>query len=549
MTHIDPSQPPVAPEPCRDDDSAQACFPPACDHLATPGINLIPSIADLIFCVLLLVLSFSSDSGLLRDGDTGYHIRAGQYIIGSLSVPRLDIFSFHTPPLPWTAHEWLSEVIMAAVHGLAGLTGVVVFFSILLACSYAFLFKALRSYGASPLPAATLTLVVCIASQSCWLARPHLFSFLLMIGWHQVLESWQRGSASRLYLLPLSMLIWVNLHGGFLGGFLILSAYLIGNLFSVFLGPVEERDSSRRRLHQLLLTSGACLIACLCNPRGYHILFFPFQLVSNRLIMDHVIEFLSPDFHQFQPFKYLLLLLLALFALSRQRVEARELVLILIFTNMALYSARYIPLFALVMAPVLIRHTEQGMPGSDRFWKLLEQRSGTLARLDAQATGLLWPAAALLVVALAQGSGRIHHGFDARAKAVAAVEFLMREKISGNMFNDDEFGDYLIYRAFPGYRVFFDGRSDMYGTNKLKEYLKVTNFEPGWEQILDKYRITWIFYTTNSTLSRFLLNDKDWVLIYSDKVASIFVRDLPQHHRLIAKYRLPRLAQVDTDND
>ena len=93
---------------------------------------LTPSIADIFFLAIFLNLSFSVGNGLLNDGDTGYHIRAGEYIINTLSIPRQDIFSFHTPTLPWTAHEWLSEVIMAFIHGAFGLTGIVIFFSFII---------------------------------------------------------------------------------------------------------------------------------------------------------------------------------------------------------------------------------------------------------------------------------------------------------------------------------------------------------------------------------------------------------------------------------
>jgi hypothetical protein len=76
---------------------------------------VIPSIADILFISILFYLSFVGTKGLLGDGDTGYHIRAGEFIIDTLSVPKHDMFSFLTPPLPWTAHEWLSEVIMAVL--------------------------------------------------------------------------------------------------------------------------------------------------------------------------------------------------------------------------------------------------------------------------------------------------------------------------------------------------------------------------------------------------------------------------------------------------
>ena len=97
---------------------------------------LIPSIVDIIFISLFLLLAFSAGKDLLGDVDTGYHIRAGEYILNTFSIPKDDIFSFITPTLPWTAHEWLSEIIMAMIHGTFGLTGIVIFFSFIISLVY-----------------------------------------------------------------------------------------------------------------------------------------------------------------------------------------------------------------------------------------------------------------------------------------------------------------------------------------------------------------------------------------------------------------------------
>jgi hypothetical protein len=281
------------------------------------------------------------------------------------------------------------------------------------------------------------------------------------------------------------------------------------------------------------------------NPRGYQILLFPFNLVFDSYIMDHVSEFLSPDFHGRMPFKYLLLLLVAVMAVSRKSVELTELILILVLTNMALYSARYIPLFALVMAPIITRHAneERWMVGT-KLAGFFSRRSENFSSIDDRSGGYIWPLLGMFLVGAALFSGEYRASFGGKNHPVAATEFLIREKVPGNMYNNDEFGDYLIYRAFPQYRVFFDGRSDMYGTGMMKEYSKIASFEEGWEDILQKYRITWIFYGTNSNLSRYLLKDSKWVLIYSDEVASIFVKDLPQYAPLIRKHRKQQLAHL-----
>ncbi|HJV35010.1 hypothetical protein [Geomonas sp.] len=516
----------------------------------TRKVTLTPSLADLLFTTVFLLLFFTNTSRLLGDGDTGYHIRAGEYILRTRSVPTFDLFSYHTPPIPWTAHEWLSEVLMAAIHSRFGLTGVDAFFAALLALTIALLFRLQRSYRADILLTILITISALAAFKVHWLARPHVFSFLFMVVYHDLLEYWRREQGTRLALLPPLMLLWVNLHGGYLGGFLLLGAYLVGTLVKTWWAKGAERRVQWGKVGQLVFTTAVSLAACLLNPQGYRILLFPFRLVGDTYIMDHISEFMSVDFHQFAPFKYLLLLLIALFAMGRRRMEVTELVLVLLFTNMALYSARYIALFALVTAPIMTRQAgELGELREGRMAAFFRKRSENIMGIDARARGHLWPMMALCLVVAATCSGMVRHGFDEKTKAVRAAEFLLKEKISGNMFDNDEIGDYLIYRTYPTYKVFFDGRSDMYGSTFMKEYYQVIKFQPGWEKILDKYRVTWIIFDTDSDFARFLLKSKEWPLIYSDNVASIFVKDVLQNQELIRKYRLVRPASYRTETE
>ena len=321
-------------------------------------------------------------------------------------------------------------------------------------------------------------------------------------------------------------------------GFVLLGVYLLGGLAGLAALQPAERPALLRKLRQLAVAIGACLAVCLVNPYGYRILLFPFRLVSDNFMMDRVSEFQSPDFHSWLPFKYLLLLLIAIFALSRKSITPTELVLVLIFTYMALYSVRYIPLFALVTAPILARKLDEAKGVlRGKIADLARERSKKAARVDARAAGYFWPAIAVFTVVAALLYGHPTHAFDRSAKPVDACEFLMKEKIAGNMFNSDDFGDYLVYRNYPAYKVFIDGRLDMYGSALLREYHQVIDFEPGWESVLEKYGITWIMFSSGSRLSRYLLQDRNWALIYSDPVASIFVKKLPRYDQLIANNR------------
>jgi hypothetical protein len=496
----------------------------------------LPSIGDIIFLSLLLVLALSTGEGLLGDGDTGYHIRTGDLILRSWEVPTRDPYSFHEPPLQWTAHEWLSAIIMATVFYWSGLTGIVIFFAVLLTITHWALYHSLRSRSGDILLCVLVTLLATVSSSGHWLARPHVFSLLFTVLWCHCLDRFQYRDENRLIYLPFLMALWVNLHGGFMFGLILLTIYFLGNIsYKLLNGPASLEHG--RKAKSLALTLIASIAVCLINPYGAEILWFPFRVTSDRFIMDHVTEFLSPNFHDVLPFKYMLLATIGSLALSRSALNLIEVSLILLLSYMALYSARHVSIFAIVVAPILLRsldHAVRTMPNS--FFQIYQGRVANLLAIDSKARSYFWPAAGLLFVGGLTLVGALQYAFDERKFPVAAVEFIKRERLTGNMFNNDEFGDYLIFAAWPAYRVFIDGRSDMYGEEYGRDYLRIANAHPGWKEVLAKYNITWVLFDTASPLTVALVEQKDWRPIYSDKLATLIIKNVPSHSALFEKY-------------
>lgn len=500
---------------------------------------VLPSIGDFLFLAIFLLISLYAGKNLLNDGDTGYHIRAGEYILTTLSVPRYDMFSYLSPPLPWTAHEWLSEVIMALIHGAFGMTGIVVFFAFLIALTSFLLFKTSHTVDNDILVSLFIVILATAASRLHWLARPHVFSLVLMVVWYYLLDLYQYKGKNRLHLLPFIMLLWANLHGGFMGGFILLAAYFLGNCIDACFKEERERAESLGKAKAILLTTVICVAVTVINPYGFHILLFPFKLTSSKELMDAVSEFISPNFHESNAlyFEVLLLVFVAAIGASRYKLNAIEIILSILFIHMSLYSARYIPLFAIIATPVLSRKLNALLHDSDsRVARFIKKRSFNISGIDSAMAGYFWPLVSVAAVVALSATGKIDFKFNPEIKPVAAIEFLKREKITGNMFNNDEFGDCLIYGVYPGYKVFIDGRLDMYGAERLKEYYKVSSFKQGWEKVIQKYNISWVMFGANTPLSRHLLIHKDWKLIYADKVTNIFVKTVPEHRHLIEKY-------------
>jgi hypothetical protein len=143
----------------------------------------------------------------------------------------------------------------------------------------------------------------------------------------------------------------------------------------------------------------------------------------------------------------------------------------------------------------------------------------------------------VLVVFAALATGMIPVRFPEKTTPRAAIDFLRANPIGGNMFNDDNIGDHVIYNLYPQYKVFVDGRLDMYGTRIVKEYEEVISLQPGWRDVLVKYDVNFVFYYADSPLSRILASDEGWRKIYTDNVASIFLRNTPENANVIARYR------------
>ena len=500
---------------------------------------MIPSLANLLFLALFLSLSLSKGGFLLSDGDTGWHIKAGEFMLDTFSVLKHDIFSFTTPPLYWLNHQWLSEVIMAWINQFFGLTGIVIFFALIISLTYALLLKRIQKDQGNILIAVFIILLAVASSIFHWFARPHIFSLLFLTMSYYLLDFFQYQQVNRLYFFPPMMFFWINMHGGFICGFILIFTYLIGNLLKFITLKDETQALYKQKTKILTLTLMTTFFVSLINPYGVNALINPFTFVSNEFLMNHISEFQSPNFHNpiLWPFLVFLLLMIFVTGASKRNLDIIEILLMIIFGGVALFSQRFITFFCIVAAPVLARNVDWILKRiHNRFVDILRKKSDALCLIDASARGTLWFVVGISIVVSAVATDRIAYQFDENKKPVGAVNFLRKVSLEGNMFNDDGFGGYLIYSAFPQYKVFIDSRVDMYGVDRLRDYLSVVYFKPGWEDIVEKYDFRWVIFNADSILSRHLAGRDDWKLIYSDKVANIFVRNIPENREIIKRY-------------
>ncbi|MFZ0321860.1 MAG: hypothetical protein WAL56_22235 [Candidatus Sulfotelmatobacter sp.] len=516
----------------------------------------MPSITDLIFIALLSLLAYSALSvRLLGDAGIGWHIRTGEIILATHAVPHVDPFSSTMSGQPWFAWEWLYDALVGWLDKVVGLNGVVFLTAFVIALTFSWAFRLLLRRGTNFLVALILVLLAASAAMIHFLARPHVVSWLFTLICFQILDSSEPQSpnaASRpkysLWLLPLLMLVWVNVHGGFLIAFALLGIYWLSALWQ-YLRLKEDRFEDAlakiragKRARDLTLIGIASAAATLINPYGWNLHLHIYRYLSNRFLMDHIDEFRSPNFHGVAQkcFAVLLILTLAAFALKRRpsvRARPSDLLLILFAVYSGLYASRNIPVSALliilVIGPRLSAALQQLAP------KLLNRQYDNpaptfLDRMQAIESSLhshLWPLAALLLTGwITFHAGRLasqplmNAHFDAKRFPVAAVTGLQQRHIKDPIFVPDSWGGYLIYRLYPQTKVVIDDRHDLYGAPFLKSYLKTMHLEPGWQDFLNQHDVRCILVPRDSALATILLETPTWQSIYTDHVAAAFLR-------------------------
>ena len=507
----------------------------------TPIIRLLPSLTDLAFLmpIVFLFARMEGAKSMLGDGDTGWHIRTGEWILANGRVPSQDMFSFTKAGEPWFAWEWLWDLSFAWLYQHGGLAAVVAASIFVISLTFALLFRLILRRCDNPLIAAAFTFLACVGSSLHWLARPHLFTMLFVVIWVSLLERVQAGRRKLLFALPLLMVLWTNLHGGFFVGLVILGAYAAGEIVkAAFTADPTERRSAIRSATRLTVTGVVCAAATLLNPYTYHLHAHILQFFREPYHFQYIVEYQSVNFHTPAARYFEVILFLAPLSaiwLLIKRNEYIPLVLVAGWAHLALFSARNVPLFALLAAPYMAQALDgvlSGLEGAPvaawvrRSVAAFKRAADDFAVLDrAWRVHVVSLAGAILILALLtdpNAKGKLKSEFDPKRYPAKALDVL-RARPDSRIFADDEWGDYLVYQLYPGQKVFIDGRDDFYGQDFEQKYVDLLNVKFDWEQYLRKHRIDTVLLSTTSALAGAIKESRNWRVIYDDTVAVVFL--------------------------
>lgn len=469
-----------------------------------------------IFPVAFFMLAFSAAAlqCTFIDPDLWWHLRTGQDIVTNVAIPHADIYSFTKSGAEWVAHEWLSEVILYGIYRFAGWGGLVCVFSGIITLTY---YLVYRRCSGRPYVAAFSVLLAAMAASPLFGIRPQMISLLLAAIFIAVLEKFaEDGNVRRLYFLPLLMLLWVNLHAGWALGLGLIGLFAV----SVVL------DGKKEKALPLLVLLAVCTAIVPLNPNGIRMFSYPIETLTSPSMAAYIDEWASPDFHKvtFLPLALMLFTLAGMLAVSPKRPRAGTLFLLFVTGFGALRSARHIPIFGLIAAPVIAKHMWELMVshGWERWFVKPEVPAAGIA-LVVNLVILLAPAVA--------GVGRVWHfvahqpTYEAVRYPVAAVNYLEQQRPPGPIYNQYGWGGYLIKRLYPDYRVYIDGRADVYGDAFFTETMRTYDGHNGWREPLDRLSVGTVLVAPDAPLASLLRNDRDWKNVYEDRQAVIFTKE------------------------
>ena len=507
---------------------------------------LLPSLSDWVFAAMLgwLFYGAAGAQSLLADGDAGWHIRLGEIAIASGSLPATDPFSFTMAGRVWFAWEWLSDLIMGAIHQVAGLPGVVFLAGAVIAATGALTLRFMLWLGVNLFLAVGATMLIGGVSTMHWLARPHMFTWGLLLATVWLLEADRRKPSKRVWLLAPMVAVWVNLHGGFVAALVTAGVFAAGVSLEQLWAAREEGGEWKLFLPPGAVRYGsvfaACAAATLLNPWGWELHGHIATYLQSDFILQHVQEFQSPDFRK-ESMKLLEATMLLSLVCSGRMLWRGEFVwplLTLAWAHAALTSVRHAPLFMIVAAPMLMleltRLLNDGARSGNALLATLKEiaddySGGSDTSSEKGLPLLSWLTVAALV---ALGFTLQNRQTEAHWKAeFPAVRFpadaceALGERLAGErVLTTDQWGDYLIYRLHPRYRAFIDGRSDFYDPQVRDDYLALMGANWNWRQLLERYEFDSALLPLDWPLASLLKQSSDWELIYDDGQALYFQR-------------------------
>jgi hypothetical protein len=465
--------------------------------------------------------------------DFWWHLKAGEVIWSTRSIPRVDAFSFTAWGQDFVYQNWLSEVIYYVTYLVGGLPLLICLHAVTFVLSFGIVLWLSWLVTDHPRLAVLCTLVGEVLAIRFTNARPQIFSMLFFSIFYFVLQRYRHYPGRVPWLLIPLMALWVNMHGAFV---------LAIGLVALFTGMELAKASfsargalARRQIARLGLILLLLVLASLLSPEGWRVYKYIWDVQTDPASQKLVTEWQSPAIRNpgDLPFFATIFVGFLAFIYSAKR-DLTDLVLFCSFASLGLASLRGIIWFALILPPILAAQLKNlDLAPLQRTVGRWRTRGGSRSTAPAHS------ALNLLTLVLLAGitlllSPWVRPGLSnprLRSELIdpriprEAVEFIAQEGIQGHIFHSQEVGDYLIWRLHPQQHSFVDGRVHLYDVEFCRDYLRISN-GCGWEELLAQYDVEWVLLPQDGEdrelLQQGLERARDWEQIYADDQAVLY---------------------------
>ncbi|MCX5657867.1 MAG: tetratricopeptide repeat protein, partial [Candidatus Omnitrophica bacterium] len=520
-------------------------------------INSFLKFAALI-SILALVAIFSFQK--IWDLDIWMHLQTGKYILAHFKIPWADIYSYASSGHFWFNPDWLFAVITYSCYRLMGFAGIEVLKAILFLSIFFILFRTILK-NKNWLLSLVLLFFTVLAAKERIVERPEMFSFLFTAVYLYILFKFRNGYTRLIWLLPVLQVFWVNLHAFAIAGMLFVWVFLVAEFIGrrVELPWEWNKDSAidQAGMRKLFLSGLAVIGATLINPYGFkvfkeYVSLFGWMHTHIDVLAGGITElrppFIERGIFSFELIYYKILVIISQisFLMNYRRINLSNLFLYFAFLYLSLVAVRNIAFFSIVSMPIV---AENFMSAPWKDIKLFGSRIFGL--LKQFFIGFIYCGIIIVCIYFSRvslNSRFVMHGEVVRRAGIGeapmhpkeAVNFIIANGIKGNGFNNFGFGGYLIWRAWPEFKVFIDGRTSVYDEDHLRYYAEIFLYPYMFEQLLKDFNINYFILDINSSpvLLKRLYDDKNWRLVFFDANGLVFVKNSPENKAIVDKYAI-----------
>lgn len=479
------------------------------------GIPRVVFSMPVALAFMLLLLVVWSTKKRFNDPDLWWHLKVGETIWQSHSLPQSDQFSFTTNNHPWIAHEWLAELSIYSFYWLGGEQALqlwlVIFASAVILSVYLLCFLV----TANPKVAMLGALIAWFFATIGLAIRPLILGHLFLVFELILLHLGQTRNSRWLWGLPLLFVLWINCHGSFVLGFLVLGIVAFCSRIHFEVGLLTSKSWKGGTRDVLLWVILATAMVCLLNPIGIELVVYPFNLMLTQSDnIGNITEWRALTFTHARAYGVLaaLFFVAGLMALRQQKLDLQELLLLLLGTALALRYSRMLFAFGILAAPLLARLLASFWSSYERKRDLLPVNAGVIA-------------VSIILIFAGFPSKQELKNLVNKGSPVDAVAFIRNQALVGNLLNDYQWGGYLIW-ALPEKKVFIDGRADIFDwTGVLREYVQWMSLEKDPRDLIEKYDIRHVLLKADAPHIQVLRYLPGWREAYSDDVATIFSKE------------------------